>query len=350
MKPLIFVVILLMVLSNLQKLQGKSISIPFHPNIKHRETNIEPKRRANQKWGFFAHQRINRLAIFTLPQEMMPFYKTHLRYVMEHSVDPDMRRYAVKYEAPRHYIDLDAYGDSATYKLPVFWNDAVEKFTEDTLMKHGIVPWQIQLMKFQLTKAFKENDAQRILKLSAEIGHYVADANVPLHTTSNYNGQKTNQIGIHGFWESRLPELYSNDYDYFVGSAEYERFVGKRAWEAVRNANAALDSVLIFEQKLNVNFKETKKFSIEERNGQNIKVYAKDYSKRYHQSLDNQVERQMKRAVKMIGDLWFTSWVDAGQPDLTILLNFKLSEKQKKEDENEEKSWLQKLFKAREEN
>jgi hypothetical protein len=245
---------------------------------------------------------------------------------------------------------LDNYGDSAFYKLPIFWNDAIEKFTEDTLMKHGIVPWQIQLMKFQLTKAFRENDAQRILKLSAEIGHYIADANVPLHTTSNYNGQKTNQIGIHGFWESRLPELYSNDYDYFVGTAAYERFVGKRAWEAVRNANLALDSVFIFEQRLNANFKENKKYSIEERNGQNIKVYAKDYSKKYHQSLDNQVERQMKRAIKMIGDLWFTSWVDAGQPDLTVLLNFKLSEKQKKEEETEEKSWLQKLFKAREEN
>jgi hypothetical protein len=256
-------------------------------------------------WGFFAHQRINRLAIFTLPHDMMPFYKTHIRYLMEHSVAPDQRRYAVKDEAPRHFIDLDAYGDSATYKLPTFWKDAVEKYSEDTLLKHGIVPWQIQLMKFQLTKAFQEKDAQRILRLSAEIGHYIADANVPLHTTSNYNGQKTNQIGIHGFWESRLPELYSDDYDFFVGSAEYERFIGKRAWQAVRNANIALDSVLIFEQQLNANFKENKKYSIEERNGQNLKVYAKDYAKKYHQSLNNQVERQMKRAIKMIGDFWF---------------------------------------------
>lgn len=303
-----------------------------------------------QKWGFFAHQRINRLAIFTLPQEMMPFYKTHLRYIMEHSVAPDQRRYAVKDEAPRHYIDLDNYGDSAAYKLPPFWIDAVEKLSEDTLLKHGIVPWHIQLMKFQLTKAFQEKDSRRILRLSAEIGHYIGDANVPLHTTSNYNGQKTNQIGIHGFWESRLPELYSDDYDFFVGTAQYERFIAKRAWSAVQNANQCLDSVLIFEQNLNANFKVNKKYSIEERNGQNIKVYAKEYSKKYHQALDNQVERQMKRSVKMIGDFWFTAWVDAGQPDLTALLDFKLSEKQQKEEQKEEQSWLQKLFKAREEN
>ncbi len=324
----------------------------FSNNIK---DNSTPLLAPNSKlpthyWGFFAHQRINRLAIFILPQEMMPFYKTHLRYIMEHSTAPDQRRYAVKDEAPRHYIDLDNYGDSAAYKLPMFWKEAVEKLTEDTLMKHGIVPWHIQFMKFQLTKAFQEKDAQRILRLSAEIGHYVADANVPLHTTSNYNGQKTNQIGIHGFWESRLPELYSDNYDFFVGAAEYERHVGKRSWDAVRNANLALDSVLVFERNLNANFKETKKYSIEERNGQNIKVYAKDYSKKYHQSLGNQVERQMKRAVKMIGDLWFTAWVDAGQPDLTALLTFQLSEQQKKEEENEQKSWLEKIFKPRDEN
>ena len=44
---------------------------------------------------------------------------------------------------------------------------------------------------------------------------------MPLHTTENYNGQMTGQRGIHGFWESRLPELKSKDYDYFVGRAEY---------------------------------------------------------------------------------------------------------------------------------
>lgn len=303
-----------------------------------------------QYWGFFAHQHINRLAIFTLPPEMIFFYKTHLRYIVENSVAPDQRRYAVKYEAPRHFIDLDAYGDSAILKLPYFWKDAVEKFTEDSLLKHGIVPWHIQLMKFQLTKAFEERDVPKILKISAEIGHYIADANVPLHTTSNYNGQKTNQVGIHGFWESRLPELFANDYDFFVGTAQYERFIAKRTWTAVKNANACLDSVLKFEQKLTVATKTSKKYSIEERNGQNIKVYAKDYSKKYHDALNQQVERQMKSSIKMIGDFWFTAWIDAGQPTLSGLENFKFSEKQLQEEQTEQKTWLQKIFKVREEN
>lgn len=37
--------------------------------------------------------------------------------------------------------------------------------------------------------------------------------------------------------------------------------------------------------------------------------------------LDGQVERRMRAAIKTIGDMWYTCWVDAGQPDLTALLN-----------------------------
>jgi hypothetical protein len=305
---------------------------------------------SHSKWGFFAHQRINKHAIFILPAEMLPFYKKNLTFIMEHSVDPDQRRYAVKGEAPRHFIDLDIYGDSATYKLPHFWNDAVEKIGEDSLLKHGIVPWHIQLMKFQLTKAFKEKDAYQILKLSAEIGHYIADANVPLHTTKNYNGQFTNQEGIHGFWKSRLPELFSNEYDFFVGTAEYLPSTQKTAWEAVRNANACLDSVLIFEQNLTAKLRPSKKYVVDTRNGQNIKTYSKEFSKKYHQLLENQVQRQMRASIKMIGNFWYSSWIDAGQPDLTPLMNYKIGKNELKLEAEEKKTWLQRLFNVRNEN
>jgi hypothetical protein len=302
------------------------------------------------KWGFYAHQRINKHAIFILPAEMLPFYKKNMLAIMEHSVDPDKRRYALKNEAPRHYIDLDAYGDSALSKLPIYWSDAIAKIGEDSLMKHGIVPWHIQLMKFNLTNAFKEKNAYQILKLSSEIGHYIADANVPLHTTSNYNGQLTNQEGIHGFWESRLPELFSNDYDYFVNKAEYHSNTQKVAWEAIKKANQCLDSVLIFEKTLTNQTKKSRKYVIDNRNGQNIKTYSKEFSKKYHQMLNNQVERQMRASIKMIADFWYTSWVDAGQPDLTPLLDFQKTEMQQKQEDIEKNTWLQKLVNTRSEN
>lgn len=270
--------------------------------------------------GIFAHQKINRLAVFTLPPEMITFYKHHIQYITENAVNPDRRRYAVDYEAPRHFIDLDVYGDSAVYKLPRYWNDAVEEYTEDTLQTYGIVPWHVHFVTYQLTEAFKDNNAEDILRYSADLGHYIGDANVPLHTTENYNGQLTGQYGIHGFWESRLPELYSEDYDFFIGKAEYVNNTQLAIWDAVKQAHFALDSVFGFEKKLTEKMADDRKYSSELRGNVNVKVYSRDFSKAYHKMLSGQVERRMKNSIKMVGDFWYTAWVNAGQPDLDVLI------------------------------
>jgi hypothetical protein len=298
-------------------------------------------------WGFFAHKRINRLAVFALPPEMIIFYKRHIQYLEENAVNPDKRRYAVKGEAPRHYIDLDVYGDSAVYKLPRYWPDAVAKYTEDTLMAYGVVPWHIAFMKYQLTEAFVQRDVARILRLSADLGHYIGDANVPLHTTENYNGQLTGQHGIHGLWESRLPEVFAQNYDFFIGQAKYVLHPQTRAWQAVTNAHAALDSVLRFEKELTQRFPDDKKYSFEQRGNTTVKVYAKAYSKAYHQLLDGQVERQMRASIRMVADFWLTCWIDAGQPDLTSLTDFQFTKEEREAIEKEKKAWEERMIESR---
>ena len=83
------------------------------------------------------------------------------------------------------------------------------------------------------------------MKYSAEIGHYIADAHVPLHASSNHNGQLTNQKGIHGFWESRVPELLAEkEFDFFIGKAEYIQNPGEFIWKRVLESAKAADTVL----------------------------------------------------------------------------------------------------------
>lgn len=271
-------------------------------------------------WGFFAHQKINRQAVFSLPPEMIGFYKSHIQYLTEKAVNPDKRRYVNKLEAPRHYIDVDVYGDSAVYKLPRYWKDAVALYGEDSLQAYGVVPWHIGLVKYQLTQAFLQRDSDKILRYSADLGHYIGDANVPLHTTENYNGQLTGQLGIHGFWESRLPELFYQDYDLWIGKATYVRNCQEAAWGAVVQAHQALDSVLRIERELTETFPDDKKYSFEERGASTVRVYSYEFSKAYHERLNGMVERQLRRAIKMVADFWYTAWIDGGQPDLDYLL------------------------------
>jgi hypothetical protein len=264
-------------------------------------------------WGFFAHKQINRHAVFTLPPAMFSFYKKHMHFITEHAINPDKRCYAVEGEAPRHYIDLEYYGDSVWKREdPWYWGQAVEVHTKD--------------------EAFRQKDVHHILRLSADIGHYIADANVPLHTSENYNGQFTGQEGIHALWETRLPELFLDGYDFFVGTAEYVSNPQKSVWEAIKTAHEAVSSVLNLEKKLSENFPASKKYSFEQRGSTLQKVYSKAYAQAYHEILEGQVERQMRASVKMVGDFWLTCWVDAGQPELDALLQLPFSEDQLQED------------------
>ena len=365
-----------------------------------------------EDWGFFAHQQINRMAVFTLPPEMIVFHKQHIEHITTHAIDPDKRRYLVPQEAPRHYIDLDIYGTAPFDKVPRKWFDALSKFTDvfivkndgdtlqlfgntvaqyqsdsltlsgqiitalfqkdsfkietaryvdfvknnignqfyeldwfislqnldtlfqvhhfkenyttafakDQLSQHGIVPWHLEKTLNGLTKAFKELDQKKILRYTADIGHYIGDAHVPLHTTENYNGQLTNQVGIHGFWESRLPELFSKDYNYFVGKAKYISNPNDYFWGVVLTSHSLLDSVFLIEKDLTEEFGTDQKYCYETRNTSTIRTYCSDFSDAYHQRLDGMVEQRMRDAILSIGSVWYTAWVNAGQPNLRQLL------------------------------
>jgi hypothetical protein len=338
-------------------------------------------------WGFFAHKRINRLAVLTLPPQMMVFFKRHIDWVADHAVDPDMRRYATKQEGPRHFIDLDKYGAPPFESLPRTWPEAMAATTDiygvlpgpdtvllcgpsrplpdslrkafrdfnaryllpqlyqdeialspdslrfylgkvmperllsayyvDHLSEHGVLPWNLQRMQNRITQAFRRRDSKALLRYCAEMGHYIGDAHVPLHTTSNYNGQKTNQHGIHGFWESRIPELFADeDYDYLVGKPEYIGDPANFYWNIVLTSNSMVDSVLNIEKLLRGTFPADRQMCPDVRLGITIITPCRDFAAAYQKAMQGMVERRMRAAIHAISSAWYSAWIDAGQPDL----------------------------------
>ena len=269
-------------------------------------------------WGFYAHMRINRLAVFTLPAGLNRFYKANISYLSDHAVDPDKRRYADTAEAARHYLDVELY-EAHIDSIPRKWEEAVKRYGLVRLNQNGILPWQIQKSYYKLVDALKDRDSLKILIYSAYLGHYLADAHVPLHTTQNHNGQLSNQLGIHAFWESRLPELFAEKYNYVVGQAIYIENPLKEAWKIITNTHKMVDTVLTFEARLSARFPAHRKYSFSERNNQVGKQYSWAYSKAFHDGMNNMVERQMRAAIHSIGSYWYSAWVDAGQPVLENL-------------------------------
>lgn len=291
-------------------------------------------------WGFFAHQKINYDAVFLLPPQMLLFYKQNIQFLSEHATDPDKRRYLLPEEGSRHYIDIDLYG---TYPFPVLphrWDSAIAKFGTDTVQANGIVPWWVQTMKARLTNAFKENDGAKILKLSADIGHYIADAHVPLHANSNHNGQQTGQQGIHGFWESRIPELLADkEWDFFIGHAQYIPNTQDFIWKRVLESAAAADTVLQTEKQLSASFPAGQRYAFETRNGVLLRQYSSAYSLAYNRLLNGMIERRMRQAIFAVASFWYTAWVDAGQPDLSLLMQQNFTETDRKEFEELNLAW-----------
>ncbi|MEO5947693.1 MAG: zinc dependent phospholipase C family protein [Chitinophagaceae bacterium] len=300
-------------------------------------------------WGFYGHRMINHYAVFLLPPEMMVLYKPQIDFLSEHAVDPDKRRYAIPEEGPRHYIDIDHYGTYPYDSLPRKWVDAVAKYSEETLNMYGIVPWWLQTMLVRLTNAFKEKNQTKILKYSADIGHYMADSHVPLHASSNHNGQFTDQKGIHGFWESRIPELLAEkEWDFFIGKAEYIKNPADFIWTRVLESAAAADTVLKFEKELTSSFPGDQKYSFEDRNGITIRQYSSAFTKAYDVMMKGMVERRMRQSIFAVASFWYTAWVNAGQPDLKKLSNKEFSAADLKEFEGLNNSWKNSSIKGRE--
>lgn len=264
-------------------------------------------------WGFYAHRRINHLAVFTLPESMNRLYKRHIRAIESLSVLPDQRRHTLDEEAARHYIDLDQYELNQIAYLT--FEKASLIFTKDTLQQHGIVPWIIPIMKNRLKHAFLNRDTLFVIKLSAELGHYIADAHVPLHTTSNYDGQKTNQVGIHAFWESKIPEMLQADLEDWSAPAIYIPDLQKETWDWILQAHTHVKTLLVQEAELNARTKPHAKYIFLKKGSLLTKTYAPAYAKEYHKLLNHQIETQFNEAIQHVGNVWYSAWLEAGQPD-----------------------------------
>jgi len=288
-------------------------------------------------WGFYSHRVITRHAVFCLPPDMIGFYKKHIEYLAEHSIDPDKISRVDPDEAPRHYIDMEYFGDPD--EIPLYWKDAVKKYGEDSLKSFGVLPWHISTMLFRLTEAFKEQDAFRILMLSTRLGHYVADATMPLHTTKYYNGRTPEQRGIHAFWETRIPELIAAEFNFFVGKATYIENGQVKAWELVRQTHAQVDTVYMIYDMLMQKIPSDKIYVYDTRGTVTSRNYSREFAKAFEKESNNMIERNMRIAVISVASFWFTAWVNAGQPDLDRLLDKDVVKQMKKEKKELDELW-----------
>ena len=287
-------------------------------------------------WGFLVHRTVNQLALYELPKDLRGFFVEHMDYMVRNAPRPDIRRNQDSTEASKHFIDLEMYGDSAAWKMPMKWEEAVRIYSKDTLYKYGYVPYLIMMVKDSLTDAFRSNNADRILYYAADLGHYIGDAHVPLHTTVNYDGQLSNQRGLHSLWESMIPELELETYNLSSKhEATYLAHPEQEIWTAIRQAYSLVPQLLQEEKEASKNFTDSTKFRTQVRRGREVKSYTTAFATAYSERLGPTINTQLTRSADLFADFIYTSWVDAGKPTLS----YDHSRKKKKEIKKELKAF-----------
>ncbi len=184
--------------------------------------------------------------------------------------------------------------------------------------------WYIPEMMEKLTSSFHKMDKQSILFIAADLGHYIADAHTPMHTTVNYDGQLTGQDGIHSYWESRMAEYLGGSFNYYAGEAIYLDDIPGETRRIIKASNSLVESILLVEKELHQQLPPDSLYLMNEKgnlikNRAGIPIYSYRFIELFNLKTNGMVEQQMQLAIKSTASFWYTAWVNAGKPDLSRL-------------------------------
>ena len=87
----------------------------------------------------------------------------------------------------------------------------------------------------------------------------------------------------------------------------------------IMDSHSRLDSVFRFERIASDSIRSDQKYAFESRGRNEVKQHSREFISLYENELNGMVERQLRASIKATGDLWYSSWIEAGQPDLSTL-------------------------------
>ncbi len=136
---------------------------------------------------------------------------------------------------------------------------------------------------------------------AADLGHYVADGHQPMHTTINYNGQLTDQKGVHFRYEVTMVDKNIDTLEEVSDSANINY---------VENPLNYIFNYISDANSVNVVLLDADKLAHSEAGS----TESDDYYKILWFRTKYVTEMQFKTAEADLASLLFTAWVNAGKP------------------------------------
>lgn len=252
-------------------------------------------------WGNTGHFKINTAASLSYNSQMSQF-TTWTSTLAEHASDADIRKSSDPTEGPKHYIDIDAYQEFiATGRIPQTLDSVILVHGSSFVYDQGILPWATMVTFDSLKNCFAREDWDKAVLFASDLGHYVADGHMPMHITSNYNGQlTTGNYGIHSRYESTMINYYIGQITYTGMDISVIPNVNQYIFNYLYTNYPYVDSVIAAD-----NYAQT---------------FGGTSSTAYKTALWNKSKgftiHLFKNASHALTELIYTAWVQAGSPSM----------------------------------
>jgi hypothetical protein len=259
-------------------------------------------------WGFTGHRFIADRAIDLLPSEIRPFFQKYRTTIVEHAIDPDTyRTVGFADEDPRHFLDMDSYGSFPFPNLPHDYKEAVAARGAEFVTKNGLLPWRTQEVYDKLKEAFSQLAttpyARDNVKLfSSLIAHYVGDSFQPFHAAANYDGQLTNQRGIHARFETELFDRYQDKLKIAPPPLAAVPNAREYVFATLTDSFTFVDPILAADREAT----------------QGRDFYDDAYFAKLYEKTGPILEKRIAGAISGVASLVAQAWIDAGKPALPV--------------------------------
>jgi hypothetical protein len=268
-------------------------------------------------WGEKGHLMVNRLAVETAGSDLPEFMRAGAAQIIYDGFEPDRWREEAgspmnDAQAPDHFFDSELWGEIATI-APTryeFMAKLVEKKTD--LAKVGYLPYAIVENHGRLRNAFRryrnaktpeDRESARVNAIfyAGLLGHYVADGSMPMHLSIHYNGWADGAPNPKNFTKDRMfHSRYENAYVNAAISDAQVRPLVKRP----KRLGDVFGSVKAY---LGQTFSEVEAIYAMEQAGEFKPEAPRPNGTAF-------IASQLARAATMLGDLWYTAWLESGEP------------------------------------
>lgn len=225
-----------------------------------------------------------------------------------HASDADIRKSSDPSEGPKHYINIDSYpGFLSTKRIPQTLDSVITLYGYNFVNDAGYLPWATKTAFDSLKNCILRLNWAKAVLFASDLGHYIADGHMPLHLTKNYDGQYSNNSGIHSRYETTMIGEFISQITYSGDSIQEVLNVNQYIFNYIYENYVFVDSVLLAD------------------------TYAKTISSNtattaYKQALWERTKQftipLFKKASHSLAELIYTAWIQAGSPIMTPIMVF----------------------------